>query len=237
MRPLILVTADHRPARTELPPGPRIRPSRAEVHVHERLIERLREAGAAVLILAPGDPASVELLPLASGLVLTGGAFDIHPRYYGQEIRTRMDKIDDARTEMELALCKSALNMGLPTLGICAGLQTMAVAAGGSLIQDIYTDRPDALVHEQPTSPDQPWHALHVVAGWEDLLGSAANSTHHQAIDQLGALKALAHAPDGIIEAVHLPEHPFALGVQWHPEWLEGGIFSALVAAAAAHQR
>lgn len=207
----------------------RLRPARAEVYVAERIVERLREAGAAVLLLPPGDPDAPSLLERAEGLVVTGGAFDIHPSHYGQNILGRLDPVDEARTEMELALCAAALERGLPTLGICGGLQAMAVATGGSLLQDIVTQVPGALEHEQPTDPATPWHPLRADPGWESFFSGAVNSTHHQAIASPGALRPVAWAPDGVVEAACLPGHPFALGVQWHPEWLEGSLFSRLV--------
>jgi putative glutamine amidotransferase len=232
--PLIAVTADHRPPRTDVASTStrRFRPPRAEIYVNERIVERVREAGASVILFPPGDPALAAVLDKVDGLVVTGGAFDIDPRHYGQPIRTRHDGLDEARTATELAVARAALERGLPYLGICGGMQLMAVALGGSLIQDILTERPGSLDHEQPGDPVLPSHPIRVEPGLEGLLGEAVNSTHHQAIAELGRLKAVAWAPDGIIEAVTLPEHPFAVGVQWHPEWLSGVLFKALVEAA-----
>jgi putative glutamine amidotransferase len=88
---------------------------------------------------------------------------------------------------------------------------------------------PGALEHEQPTDPALPWHPLRVKSGWKEYFPEAVNSTHHQAIDQQGGLTPVAWAPDAVIEAAVLLGHPFAIGVQWHPEWLEGPLFSRLV--------
>jgi putative glutamine amidotransferase len=232
-RPVVLVTTDHRPARAEAPVrNGRVRPSRAEVHVYERIVERLREAGAAVLLLPPGDPDPLALLDLVDALVVTGGAADIHPAHYGQTVRGRLDGVDEARAGMELALAAAAIERGIPILGICGGLQAMAVASGGSLVQDIGTQIVGALEHEQPTDPAGAWHPIQVEEGWKDLFPEAVNSTHHQALEHCGALQPVARAPDGVIEAAVVPGHPFAMGVQWHPEWLDGPLFSKLVEAA-----
>lgn len=232
--PIIAVTADHRPPRTDVASTStrRMRPPRAEVYVAEQVVLHLQHAGAQVILLPPGDPGIVAILDRVDGLVVTGGAFDIDPRHYRQPILMRHDGIDEARTGTELALAREAFRRNLPYLGICGGMQIMAVAGGGSLIQDIKTTFPDALDHEQPTDPAIPYHPIEAASGYAALLGDRVNSTHHQAIAELGPLKAIAHAPDGIIEAVVHPDMRFALGVQWHPEWLSGVLFHALVDAA-----
>ena len=231
-RPLVLVTADRRPARPELDRlSPRVRPSRAVVFVAEAIVAHLRDAGAAVLVVPPGDPDAAELLAHADGLVVTGGAFDIHPRHYGQAVSGRLDAVDEGRTGMELAFCSAALGRGIPILGICGGMQAMAVALGGTLWQDLGTEVPGALEHEQPTDPALPWHDLAAEAGWQELLPAAVNSTHHQAVNHPGPFSVIARAPDGVTEAIALPGHPFAVGVQWHPEWLDARLYAALVIA------
>mgnify|MGYP003349927482 FL=1 len=140
----------------------------------------------------------------------------------------RLDRVSMERASLEIALCTRAIERGMPFLGICGGMQTLAVAMGGSLIQDIATQCPDAGLHEQPTSPDLPWHGLRTEKGWE-WLGERVNSTHHQAIDRPGSLSVVGRAPDGIIEAVIVKDHPFAIGVQWHPEWLDKALFFKLI--------
>lgn len=250
-RPLIALTADRRafgPTRA----GPRLRPARPEVFVSEALVARLRRAGADVIVLPPlaGDPdALAEALfggdgrpgPVR-GLLISGGAFDIHPRHYGQPVSARLDRTDEDRTALELGLARAALRRDLPLLGVCGGMQVLAVAAGCALIQDIQTADPRALDHEQPTDPATPAHAVHV----EDddcaaIFGDRTlqvNSTHHQAVAPGGPLRVAGTAPDGTVELVRLPGAAFALGVQWHPELLEDSpsdrLFAALVAAAGA---
>lgn len=174
------------------------------------------------------------LLGRMDALVLTGGAFDIHPRHYGEEVQGRLDEPDEGRTRAELWLARAALEMGLPILGLCGGMQAMAVVLGGRLFQDIEAAVPGALVHEQPTDPATPWHAVDLSPDGAALFGAArieVNSTHHQAVADPGPFLVSGRAPDGLIEAITLPDHPFAWGVQWHPELLGGPLFEALVRA------
>lgn len=204
--------------------GPKVRPARPEVWSGEGLLQILRCAGAHVMLLPPGDrEGALSFLACVDGVILTGGAFDIHPRHYGQVVSHRVDEVDEDRTLMELALASAAASRGLPALGLCGGMQAMGVALGGTLFQHIPAQLPGALEHEQPTDPARPWHGLVADEPWQRLLGDAVNSTHHQAIDDPGALQVIGHAPDGVIEAVRLPGHPFYIGVQWHPEILSGG--------------
>ncbi len=247
MRPIIALTADRRAAG---PPrsGPRLRPSRPEVFVAEALVSQLRAAGAEVLVIPPlsADPEGLAARlfdgGLVSGLVISGGAFDIHPRHYGQGVRARLDRTDDERTALELALARAALDRGVACLGVCGGMQVMAVADGGSLVQDIQAADPAAEDHEQPTDPAT---AAHPVALSHpravDLFGTDllhVNSTHHQAVDAPGAGAIVGRAPDGTAELWMALDRRFAVGVQWHPELLgdaaSARLFSALVAAAGA---
>lgn len=231
-RPLILVTADRRLGTAG--GGPRVRPARTEVVVSEAVVERIREAGGIPVVVPPGDPDAVgQLLDIAAAVVITGGAFDIHPRHYGQAPAARLDRVDEARTTLELTLAAICVARRVPLLGVCGGMQALVVALGGTLIQDIRTQLPDAVEHEQLGDPATPGHPLVVDPEWRAVLGDAVNSTHHQAAAALGPLRVVARAPDGVVEAVVLDGHPFCLGVQWHPELLDGRVFEALLDAAA----
>lgn len=243
MPPLVAVSADRR----TLGPPPalslRVRPPRPEVYLGEAVIRALRAAGAEPLLLPPhdGSPEAQQALTAAvlervDGLVLTGGSFDIHPRHYGQQIAGRLDRVDDGRTGLELALARAAMARDLPLLGVCGGMQAMAVAAGGTLLQDIGAALPEALDHEQPTDPARPAHPVTLGLGpLRDAVETdelEVNSTHHQAVEHTGALVDSGWSPDGIIEVVHHPELRFCLGVQWHPELLEGDpVYGAFVRA------
>lgn len=250
-RPLIALTADRRAA-GPVRPGPRLRPARPEVFVSEALVLRLRRAGADVVVLPPlaGDPEALAAALFGApdragpvhGLLISGGAFDIHPRHYGQPVAARLDRTDEDRTALELGLARAALRRDLPLLGICGGMQVLAVAAGGSLVQDIQTADPDALDHEQDTDPAEPAHTVLVDDDLCQRIFDAStlfvNSTHHQAVAPGGPLRVAGVAPDGSVELARLPGAAFALGVQWHPELLNDAasdrLFAALVSAAEA---
>lgn len=236
--PRVLITTDRRdlgPA----PGSPRVRPARPEIVLKEAVVAAVRAAGGLPLLVPPGCPSADDLqaiLAVADAVVITGGAFDIHPSHYGQAVSARLDRVDRARTGLELPLCRACLDQAVPVLGVCGGMQALAVAAGGTLVQDIGSQVQGALEHEQPTDPVQPWHAVGLSGALAAAMGAEiqVNSTHHQAVDDAGAFQIVGRSPDGVIEAIRHPGHPFALGVQWHPELLAHGLapYRMLVAAA-----
>jgi putative glutamine amidotransferase len=209
-------------------------------------LDALTGAGAApVLVPNLGD---LELLRAVyerlDGLLLSGGV-DIHPSYYGEPIHEKCGQISSERDETELPLTRWAIQDGKPVLAICRGIQVLNVALGGSLYQDIEAQVPGAEKHDWHATPSRD-HLAHSVtvapetrlAGILSVTYLPVNSMHHQAIkDVAPGLAVVARAPDGIIEAVEAPDHPFALGVQWHPEELATTdahaqhLFEALVAA------
>jgi putative glutamine amidotransferase len=232
--PLIAITCDRRDAGPSpaVVPGARVRPPRAQVYVNELLVARVRAGGGVPVLLPPGGAEDVDaILGFAAGVIVTGGAMDIHPRHYGQDVVARLDRVEEARTALELPLARACAARGVPLLGICGGMQALAVALGGTLVQDIGTQVPGALQHEQPTDPATAWHPIEAIGPWAALVGPGVNSTHHQAVSDPGPLDVFARAPDGVVEAVSLPGHPFCLGVQWHPELLDGRLFAALVSS------
>jgi len=186
-------------------------------------VEAVEAAGGLPILLPHAAGLATEQLALLDGLVLSGGAFDIPPELYGEARRPACGRLDPERTAAELALLRGALASGLPVLGICGGMQLMAVAAGGTLYQDLPADA-GLLGHEQPAPKDAPSHEVEVAPGTRlaALVGAGAlavNSTHHQAVRTLGAgLVASAVGPDGLVEAIERAGPAFALGVQWHPE-------------------
>jgi len=146
---LVAITTDRRDAAVSarLPAHGRVRPPRPEVFLGEALVQAVRAAGGVPLLLPPGELAPRDLsriLDAVSAVLVSGGAFDIHPRHYGQPVQGRLDRTDEGRTGLELALCRACLERGMPVLGICGGMQALAVAAGGSLIQDIGSQVPGA---------------------------------------------------------------------------------------------
>ena len=162
-----------------------------------------------------------------NGLLLAGGG-DLHPKHYGEAIREKCGQSDEARDTVELTLARWSLAEGLPVLGICRGIQVMNVAAGGALYQDIASQSPGSLKHD--CWPDHPRNYLahQVTVNGDSHLAAilsqgqvAVNSLHHQAVKDLApGFRVVARAPDGLIEAIEDHDHPFALGVQWHPEEL-----------------
>ncbi|PIV82696.1 MAG: gamma-glutamyl-gamma-aminobutyrate hydrolase [Nitrospirae bacterium CG17_big_fil_post_rev_8_21_14_2_50_50_9] len=219
MKPVIGVTPDFEEGK-----------EKAEAHyfLRERYITAVIKGGGVPLILPYVEgPAEVSLLlDLVHGLLLTGGAFDIDPSFYGEEWTGEKGTVKENRTRFEMEITKQALKRGLPILGICGGEQTINVALNGSLYQDIGTQKHGALDHEQKKPKTEPSHQvrivpetlLHKIIGEETL---QVNSAHHQAVKEIGnGLKVNAEAEDGVIEGIESERRGFVLGVQWHPEFL-----------------
>lgn len=213
----------------------RVRPSRPEVYLSQALLDHVRLAGGSPVLLPPGgnDDLISWAVTALDGIIVSGGAFDIHPSHYGQEVEARIDLIQDDRSLFELKLIRSCLTERIPLLGICGGMQALAVATGGTLFQDIGTQFSNALEHEQPTDPSEGWHDVilndEVLTNWYKSKSLYVNSTHHQSVDHTGDCIASAHASDGVIEAIRHPKMPFCVGVQWHPELRNNTLFQALV--------
>ena len=182
--------------------------------------------GAPVIIPPPLEEAKLRaIFAHLDGLLLSGGG-DIQPSFFGEEDSGLLWLVDEERDRSELALARWALEEKLPLLAICRGLQVLNVAAGGTLIQDIPSHVPGALNHS-PVSGQPKSSVVHTVDVIADsqlstLVGAGTlgvNSTHHQAVRALGdGLIVTARSPDGIVEGLELPDHPFCIGVQWHPE-------------------
>ncbi len=195
-------------------------------------------------ILLPHEPDHVSAyLGLFDGLIVTGGAFDVDPALFGDAHRHATVTTKDRRTAFELGVTRAAYAAQKPVLGICGGQQLLNVALGGTLIQHIPDEIPDALAHEQPNPRTEPGHAVSVVAGTllHRITGAAelpVNSAHHQSVKAVApGMIVDATAPDGVIEGIEDPKHRFCLGVQWHPEFaISPGdlkIFEAFIAASA----
>ena len=171
-----------------------------------------------------------QYLSMADGIYLTGAGSNIDPALYGQDNLTPEKTQDQDRDRFDLPLIHAALGLGLPLFVICRGMQELNVALGGDLHQKLYAI-PDMLEHREDygASVEQQYADVHKVkivpgtwfAGLMQATEISVNSLHGQGIKTLGCgLEALAHAEDGLIEALHLPHYKqFSLGVQWHPEW------------------
>ena len=213
--------------------------------------EAIAKAGGIPLLIPLGlDEESLSyIMSRVDGLLLPGGG-DVDPARYNGTDGASLVGIDQERDRTEFLLCQLVVDQAMPFLAICRGLQVLNVALGGSLIEDIASMKPDALDHDLPDN--QPRYFLaHSVEMLPDStlirnLGSElcwVNSVHHQAIRNVAPdLKVSAWSEDGIIEAAELPDHPFGLGVQWHPENLVNddpamlALFEGLVAAAAVNR-
>lgn len=171
------------------------------------------------------DEGSIEsALGILDALLLPGGD-DVAPERYNQKRHSMLGAVDRDRDDLEVTAARWALLHRLPMLGICRGVQVMAVAAGGSLYQDIPSELADAGLHDVREYGFD--HLCHVVAiepgtHLHAAVGSArvrVNSFHHQSIrDVPDGFIVSALADDGVVEGIESPTHPYAVGVQCHPE-------------------
>jgi putative glutamine amidotransferase len=219
--------------------------------------ERLNTAYARAVWLGGGIPVLLPNLPPGEagcaalgrldGVLITGGV-DVSPERYGQTAVNDTLEVDPRRDAAEFPVIAEALRRDLPILCICRGIQSLNVHLGGTLWQDLPSQRPTDIVHRQTEARSVATHTVRVEPG--SLLAATAGSTefgvntfHHQSLDRLGrGLKVTASAPDGIIEAVELPGASFLLAVQWHPEEMVDNspecarLFRALAAASGAQR-
>lgn len=237
MPPIIAVTATTEVIRDVL-----------RVRVNEAYTRALTEVGLVPFVIPPlPSAAAADAIRAVDGLLLTGGE-DLAPDRYGQEAHPTVD-VHVGRDESEIALCLAAMAQGIPTLAICRGIQVVNVALGGTLIQDIPSQRPNALDHDPRVERSDRVHDVSVAA--DSLLAAAleadrlvANSSHHQALDRVAdGLRVTACAPDGVIEGAEFTDPRWwMLAVQWHPEELiatpepwDRNLFAAF--ARAVHER
>jgi putative glutamine amidotransferase len=213
---------------------------RDRAFVYTTYVDSLRRAGAIPVLIPPQPENAADVVDDLDGILLAGGD-DFDPAAYGEPRHPTVEPMDPRRQENELSLARVARERGIPTLGICLGVQVMNVAAGGTLIQHIESD----IDHASEPS-DRHRHEVAIDGGTRlaRILGEReleVNSSHHQAIKEIGSgLRVTAHAPDGIVEGLEDPRHPFYVGVQWHPEDMNGeesasAIFGAFVEAARKH--
>jgi len=201
----------------------RIDAGRERVALNSAYVYALMRAGLVPLLVPPVlDPeAACAALDGVHGLVLTGGE-DVDPGRYGATPHPKLGETDRARDAVELALVAGAERRRLPVLAICRGIQVLNVALGGTLYQDLASERPGPIDHADTRSR----HALRIEAGTLlhrtlEAVDASVNTRHHQAIrDVAPALRANAWAEDGVIEGAERkdPRAPWALAVQWHPE-------------------
>lgn len=192
-------------------------------------------AGAVAVLLPPQVQGAESVVQRLDGLIISGGP-DVEPARYGAEPHSRTLSWRPERDAWEMALLDAAEAAGLPTMGICRGMQLMAVRAGGALEQHV----PDVVGHDEHSpAPDafgwvsittQPDSVVRQLVG--DRL--QVNCHHHQAVAAHPGFEVTARAADGTVEAIEDPERTFWLAVQWHPEYGDDhGLFRGLVRAAA----
>ena len=218
-RPVIGITANY---------------SDIDATVRDRYYKQIINAGGVPVIIPPfADTAIIaDTLEKVDGILLTGGG-DYNPLWCGEEPSPKLHNINRERDAAELILTRLAYNKQIPMLGICRGIQTLAMALGGHVAQDISSQA--TVKHSQDADREEATHSVTVEEG--SLLYSTyfpttntqhpspntlfVNSFHHQAVDNPGSLfRATAHSKDGIIEAIESTEYKNVIGVQWHPEWL-----------------
>lgn len=185
-------------------------------------VHAVGRAGGVPFLIPPVDSARASLLEHVDGLILTGGG-DISPSVYGAGAHETVYMVDTARDELEMELARKAIASTLPTLGICRGMQIINVALGGTLIQHLPDVVGEAVAHRAPPREPVP-HPVRLepksrLARILVQMEHNPPSWHHQAIRDLAVeLEVVASAPDGTIEAVEMPNHPWLVAVQWHPE-------------------
>ncbi len=199
--------------------------SRVSLSAGDVYIDAVTEAGGIPVVLPPvsTDDAIAAYVDMVDGFVFVGGP-DINPSRYGQEPHETWNPIPERRETFDFMLMENALESGKPLLGVCLGMQELAVQTGGDMIQDIPSQTESDINHRPGLPGAEDAHDVTITPGTKlhQLIGTdrvSVNSMHHQACATPGpGVIVGARSPDGIIEAIEIPDHPFAIGVQWHPE-------------------
>jgi putative glutamine amidotransferase len=160
------------------------------------------------------------------GILFSGGG-DIALEHFAGDPHPRIDDVEPERDSVELKMVQAAVSDGKPFLGICRGCQVVNVALGGTLYTHIPDQLPNALDHSYPGNMRTVLvHEVKIEEGTQvaEIYGEPiikVNSLHHQGLKDIApVLRVAGRAPDGLVESVELPDHPFGVAVQWHPEWL-----------------
>ncbi len=198
----------------------------------------VQRAGGMPLIIPHGDDPDA-VLDLVDGLVLTGGG-DLHPEHYGAAAETELEDANAGADVWELALARGARERRLPTLGICRGMQALAVVSGGRMVQDLQPDHGHPIIESTPAALMDSRHDVALAAGSRiaEVMGATTlpvNSIHHQAVVDAGDLVVTSRLGD-VVEALESGGDWEMIGVQWHPEKMaeveQQSLFGFVVAAA-----
>lgn len=217
--PLIGITAGHSKNKFGLP----------QIHLLRTYVDATIAAGGLPVII-PSELSATDwkiLYTKLDGIILSGGA-DIDPKIFNGEEHPSVHDVDPERDALEIALSKQVVEDEKPFLAICRGIQALNVALGGSLYTHIPDHFSEKVKHD--TDKDKPRnflaHKVKVDEGTRlaEILGEPiikVNSWHHQGVKDIPPLlKVTAHSPDGLVEGMEIPAHPYAIAVQWHPEWM-----------------
>ena len=201
-------------------------------------------AGGVPVIIPPVSDTDVIINTLdhIDGLLLSGGG-DYDPHYAGEEPWPTLGDINPERDLPELLITQLAYNRQMPIMGICRGIQTLAMALGGHVRQDIsdiqqlnHSQTEDRSIATHHVSVEKDSILFTIYSNSQQLPTLKVNSFHHQAVDDAGSrFRVVAKSDDGIIEAIESTEYKSIIGVQWHPECLEDGLplFQWLIGEAA----
>lgn len=189
-------------------------------------LDGIQKAGGIPIVLPlSSDEGDLEhLVKMCDGFLFTGG-HDVSPELYQEKLLNKSVVCCSRRDAMEKIVLQKVLELDKPLLGICRGIQFLNAALGGTLYQDLPTERPSVMEHHQQAPYDVPVHRVKILKdsplfqclGVEELL---VNSYHHQAVRRMSPmLKPMAVSEDGLVEALYMPGHRFVWAVQWHPEF------------------
>ena len=205
-------------------------------------VDAVRRAGGIPLLLPPGEERMEAILPLLKAVVFSGGG-DLDPELYGGGHHETIYMVEPERDRSEIDLARRVFDLEIPTLAICRGSQILNVAKGGTLIEHLPDEVGETVNHRVPPREPTP-HPIRVepasrLAGLLGATDFSCMSWHHQAVRRVApGFEVVAHAPDGTIEGLEAPSHPWLVAVQWHPELtaaedpIQQRLFDALVEAA-----
>ena len=200
-----------------------------DINMRPTYLGAIKAAGAIPVVL-PLEASAEDLQQLVDtldGFLFTGGP-DLHPFLYGEETYINCGEVSAKRDTLEMALLPLVIKAKKPVLGICRGIQSLNIGLGGTVYQDVPSQftRDYQLVHRQPSCYDIPSHTVNITPGTRlaDICGEPViqvNTMHHQAVKTLApGCIVCGVASDGLIEAIEMPDYPYLIGVQWHPEYL-----------------